>query len=168
MFDSQKNLLQVFKTIQKHVCVESKTPEVQLHKSLLKTTTATNETTAILCEGKRQAGLDVRTGLPSETHFTAQHSPLSRCGTALTTAPFPFLTSQPTVPAAAPLLGRMELLTCSPSQELPSHLVSPAQLAPCSGLIRSLFSHSSHSSESQQMSPSSLRCTPKSWRAGEG
>lgn len=115
MFDSQKNLLQVFRTIQeKCVCVESKTPEVQLHKPLLTTTTATNETIAILCEGKKQAGLAMHTDRPSETHFTAQHLPLSRCNTALMPPAFLFLTSQLTVPAAAHSLGRMELLTCSP------------------------------------------------------
>ena len=103
------------KLFKRSVCVgrESKTSEVQLRKSFIKTKTATNKTIAILYEGKRQADPDVYTDPPSETHFTAQHSPHSRCNTALMPSPFPSLTTQPTVPAVTLLLGRTEQLTCS-------------------------------------------------------
>lgn len=49
---------------------EPDTSDIQLHKSSVKTTTATNKIIAILCEGERQAGPDAYTDLPSETHFT--------------------------------------------------------------------------------------------------
>ena len=50
----------------------------------------------------------------------------------------------------------------------PGTPTTPAQPAPCPGLISSPSSGSSHPSGSQQISPSSLHFTPNSWRAGEG
>lgn len=109
------------------MCVgrEPEPSDIQLHKSFIKNTTATNKTIAILCEGERQAGPDMYTDLPSETHFTAQHSPHSRwkrCPDATSI----LLSHHPTCCTCCRSLaekdGAAHLL---PSQELPSHLASP-------------------------------------------
>jgi len=83
--------------------MESETSEVQLHESSVKTTTATNKTTAMPCDGKAGRQAPTQTCLLRQTHSTAGHSPHSRCNAAPMPSPFP-----------SRLHGRTEQFTCSP------------------------------------------------------